>query len=50
MRVYEAKIQFNLVHLGEAERIDNADKVAAYLQSAIDTHPVHYVQGLIMRS
>lgn len=40
MRVYEAKIQFNLVHLGEAERIDNADKASAYLQTAIDTHPV----------
>ena len=40
MRVYEAKIQFNLVHLGEAVRIDNADKAATYLQSAIDTHPV----------
>jgi len=40
MRVYEARIQFNLVHLGEAEKIDNADKAAAYLQSAIETHPV----------
>jgi len=40
MRVYEARIQFNLVHLGEAEKIDNADKAAAYLQSAIKTHPV----------
>jgi len=40
MRVYEAMIEFRLVHLGEAERIDNADKVAAYLQSAIDSHPV----------
>ena len=40
MRVYEARIQFNLVHLGEAEKIDNADKAAACLQSAIKTHPV----------
>ncbi len=40
MRVYEAKLHFNLVHLGEPEKIDNADKAAAYLQSAIDTHPV----------
>ena len=40
MRVYEAKIQFNLVHLGEAERIDLPEKAVAYLRSAIDTHPV----------
>jgi hypothetical protein len=50
MRVFEAKLQFNLVHLGEPEKIDEAEKVVAYLQSAIDTHPVHYVQRRIMLS
>ena len=40
MRVYEAKIQFNLVHLGEAEKINNAEHAVTYLQTAIDTHPV----------
>lgn len=40
MRVYEAKLEFRLVHLGEAERIDTPEKVVAYLQSAIDSNPV----------
>jgi DNA repair protein RadC len=40
MRVFEGKIQFNLVHLGEVEKINTPDQAAAYLQSAIDTHPV----------
>ena len=50
MRVYEAKLQFNLVHLGEAERIDQPEKAVAYLESAFALHPVHYVQWRIMWS
>jgi DNA repair protein RadC len=40
MRVYEAKLSFHLVQLGEAERIDNAEKVVSYLESSIQSHPV----------
>lgn len=40
MRVFEGKIEFKLVHLGEAEKISNAEHAVKYLQSAIDTHPV----------
>ena len=39
MRVYEAKIVYNLVSLGEEVALDNAEKVADYLRSAFDENP-----------
>ena len=39
MRVYEARIVYNLVSLGEEVTLDNADKVADYLRSAFDENP-----------
>lgn len=39
MRVYEAKIVYNLVSLGEEVTLDSAEKVADYLRSAFDENP-----------
>jgi hypothetical protein len=39
MRVYEAKIVYNLVSLGEEVILDSAEKVADYLRSAFDENP-----------
>jgi DNA repair protein RadC len=40
MRVYEAKIQFNLVHEGPQEVLSNAEKIVEYMQGAFDDAPV----------
>ncbi len=40
MRVFEAKLVYSLVSLGEEVRLDKADKVADYLRSAFDEHPM----------
>jgi DNA repair protein RadC len=39
MRVYEARIVYNLVSQGEVVALDNAEKVADYLRSAFDANP-----------
>ena len=40
MRVFEAKIVYSLVSLGEEIRLDRPDKIAAYLRSAFDENPM----------
>jgi DNA repair protein RadC len=40
MRVYEAKIVYTLVSLGEDIRLDRPEKVVEYLRSAFDENPV----------
>jgi DNA repair protein RadC len=40
MRVYEAKIVYSLVSLGEEVRLDRPERVADYLRSAFDEHPM----------
>ncbi len=40
MRVYEAKIVYSLVSLGEEIQLDTPAKVAAYLRSAFEENPV----------
>jgi DNA repair protein RadC len=40
MRVYEAKISYALVALGEEIKLDRPDKVADYLRSAYEENPV----------
>lgn len=40
MRVYEAKITYSLVSLGEEVILNNAAKVAEYVQSVFDENPV----------
>ncbi len=40
MRVYEAKIVYSLVSLGEDVRLDKPEKVAEYLRSAYEEHPL----------
>jgi DNA repair protein RadC len=40
MRIYEAKLVFNLVSDGPAERLNTAPKVAAYLAHAFDENPL----------
>lgn len=40
MRVYEAKIVYSLVSLGEEVRLDTPAKVADYLRSAFDENPM----------
>ncbi len=40
MRVYEAKIVYSLVSLGEEVRLDRPEKVADYLRSAFDENPM----------
>ena len=40
MRVFECKISYSLVSLGEEIRLDRADKVAEYLRSAFDESPM----------
>jgi DNA repair protein RadC len=39
MRVYEAKIVYSLVSLGEEVRLDTPSKVADYLNSAFEENP-----------
>lgn len=40
MRVYEAKIVYSLVSLGNSVRLDKPEKVVEYLHSAIEENPV----------
>jgi DNA repair protein RadC len=40
MRVYEAKIVYSLVSLGEEVRLDRPEKVADYLRSAFEENPM----------
>lgn len=40
MRVYEAKIVYNLVSPGEAIQLNSTDKVVQYLQSAYEEYPL----------
>lgn len=40
MRVYEAKLVYSLVSLGENVRLDSPEKVAEYLRSAFDENPM----------
>jgi DNA repair protein RadC len=40
MRVFEAKIVYSLISLGEEVRLDRADKVADYVRSAFEEHPM----------
>ena len=40
MRVYEAKMVYSLISLGEEVRLDKPDKVADYLRSAFDENPM----------
>ncbi len=40
MRVYEAKIIYSLVSLGEEIRLDRPEKVADYLRSAFEESPM----------
>ena len=40
MRVYEAKMVYSLVSLGEKVRLDKPAKVADYLRSAFDENPM----------
>src|ERR1700677_1764068 len=40
MRVYEAKIIYSLISLGESITLDTAEKVTRYLQSAFDENPM----------
>ena len=40
MRVYEAKMVYSLVSLGEEVRLDRATKVADYLRSAFEENPM----------
>ena len=50
MRVFECKISYSLVSLGEEVRLDRPDKIADYLRSAFDENPLHYAESRIMRS
>ena len=53
MRVIEAKIQFNLVHLGEPEKIDDAEKAARLLEilreGSLEAMRAAYDSGLVFR-
>ena len=40
MRVYEAKLVYSLVSLGDEIRLDKPDTVADYLRSAFEEHPM----------
>lgn len=40
MRVYEAKLVYSLVSLGETVRLDSPEKVVEYLRSAFDENPM----------
>jgi DNA repair protein RadC len=40
MRIYEAKLTYSLVSLGEDIRLDSPEKVVSYLQDAFDANPV----------
>src|SRR5688572_30425030 len=40
MRVFEAKIVYSLVSLGEEIRLDRPDKIADYLRAAFDENPM----------
>jgi DNA repair protein RadC len=40
MRVYEAKIVYSLISLGDDVRLDSPSKVADYLRSAFDENPL----------
>jgi DNA repair protein RadC len=39
MRVYECKLTYSLISLGDEIRLDRPDKVAAYLRSAFEENP-----------
>lgn len=40
MRVFECKLSYSLVSLGEEVQLNAAEKVADYLRSAFDEHPM----------
>lgn len=40
MRVYEAKIAYTLISLGDSVRLDRPEKVAEYLRSAFEENPL----------
>ncbi|HVZ65014.1 MAG TPA: JAB domain-containing protein [Opitutaceae bacterium] len=40
MRVYEAKLVYNLISLGEEIQLDRPEKIVAYLRSAFEENPV----------
>jgi hypothetical protein len=39
MRVYEAKITYDIINLGTVEPLFGPDKVLRYMQGAFDSHP-----------
>ena len=40
MRVYEAKLVYSLISLGEEIRLDRPEKIVAYLRSAFEENPM----------
>ncbi len=40
MRVFECKLSYSLVSLGEEVQLDRPDKIATYLHSAFDENPM----------
>ena len=40
MRIYEAKLTYNLISLGEEIQLNSPEKVQQYVQSAFDENPV----------
>ncbi len=40
MRVYECKLTYSLISLGDETRLDRPENVAAYLRSAFDENPL----------
>lgn len=45
MRVYEAKLVYSLVSLGEEIQIEKPDQVVEYLRSAFEENPVQYLRS-----
>ncbi|OAM88264.1 hypothetical protein OH491_07180 [Termitidicoccus mucosus] len=50
MRIFEAKLTYSLVSPGEAIALNTPALVVAYLNSAFEQSPLHYVQRRIMLS
>jgi DNA repair protein RadC len=40
MRVFECKLTYSLISLGDEIRLDRPDKIAAYVRSAFDENPM----------
>lgn len=50
MRVYEAKLSYNLVEDGDDVHLDKPEKVVAYLKSGIEVYPMQETFWVIMLS